>query len=61
MQNFSCIRTQTHKLIDSSDGFVELYNLEDDPDELHNIADTEQALVEELRSLMESRYGPVLV
>ena len=61
LANFSCIRTQTHKLIDSRDGFVELYNLEDDPDELHNIADTEQTLVEELRSLMESRYGPVLV
>ena len=61
LQNFTCIRTQTHKLIESRDGFVELYNLEDDPHELNNIADKEQALVKELRSLMESRYGPSLV
>lgn len=61
LQNFTCIRTQTHKLIESRDGFVELYNLEDDPNELNNIAEKEQALVKELRSLMESRYGPSLV
>ena len=59
--NFTCIRTQTYKLIESSDGFVELYNLVEDPDELHNIADSKKKLVEELRSLMNSRYGPSLV
>ena len=59
--NFTCIRTRTHKLIESSDGFMELYNLEDDPDELHNIAGSEKKLVEELRSQMNSRYGPNLV
>ena len=59
--SFTCIRTHTHKLIDSSDGFIELYNLVEDPDELHNIAETEKKLVEELRSLMNSRYGPSLV
>lgn len=61
LQNFTCIRTQTHKLIESRDGFMELYNLGDDPNELNNIAEKEQALVKELRSLMESRYGPSLV
>ena len=59
--NFTCIRTHTHKLIESSDGFMELYNFVEDPDELHNIAESEKKLVEELRSLMNSRYGPSLV
>ena len=59
--SFTCIRTQTHKLIESSDGFMELYNLQDDPDELHNIAESEKELVEELTSVMNSRYGPSLV
>jgi hypothetical protein len=40
---------------------MELYNLVEDPDELHNIAESKKKLVEELRSLMNSRYGPNLV
>lgn len=59
--NFTCIRTRTHKLIESSNGFIELYNLGEDPDELHNIAESEKELVEKLRSQMNSRYGPILV
>lgn len=61
LQNFSCIRTDTYKLIESSDGFVELYNLNEDPNELHNIAEVEKETVRELRSRMESRFGPSLV
>ena len=59
--SFTCIRTHSHKLIESSNGFVELYNLDEDPDELHNIAESEKELVEELRALMNSRYGSSLV
>ena len=61
LRKFSCIRTDTHKLIEDSDGFIELYNLVEDPDELNNIADAEQQLVRELRTRMESRFGPNLV
>lgn len=61
LHNFTCIRTDTHKLIENRDGFVELYDLIDDPDELNNIAAENQELVEELRSAMNSRYGPSLV
>ena len=61
LRSFTCIRTETHKLIENRDGFIELYNLRDDPDELHNIVETEQELVAELHSRMESRYGPMLV
>lgn len=59
--NFSSIRTRTHKLIESRDGFIELYNLEDDPEELNNIAGSNKDLVQELRTLMESRYDPKIV
>lgn len=61
LQNFSCIRTDTYKLIESSDGFVELYNLNEDPNELQNIAEVEKETVRELQSRMESRFGPSLV
>ena len=61
LQNFTCIRTDTHKLIESRDGFIELYDLKNDPDELDNIADDNPQLVEELTSVMNSRYGPSLV
>ena len=59
--SFTCIRTHSHKLIENSNGFLELYDLIEDPEELNNIADTEKTLVEELRSVMNSRYGPPLV
>lgn len=59
--SFSCIRTHTHKLIENRDGFIELYNLEDDPEELSNIAESNKDLVQELRTTMESRFGPRLV
>ena len=59
--SFTCIRTRTHKLIESSNGFIELYNLDEDPEELNNVAESEKELVEELRSQMNSRYGPSLV
>ena len=59
--SFTCIRTQTHKLIENRDGFIELYDLQNDPDELDNIADDNPQLVEELTSVMNRRYGPSLV
>ena len=38
IRNFRCVRTATHKLIDNYSDVRELYNLEEDPDELKNIA-----------------------
>ena len=61
IHNCTCIRTETHKLIESSNGFIELYDLQDDPDELDNIAEDNLERVGELRALMNSRYGPSLV
>ena len=51
-RNFSLIRTASHKCVDHGGAGVELYDLENDPEELHNIADGEMALVRQLRSRM---------
>ena len=50
-ENFSLIRTRQHKLVHNRCGQIELYDLEDDPLELENIADREPAMVRELESL----------
>ena len=45
LRNFRCIRTATHKLIENYNDVTELYDLENDPAELHNIAQSERKIV----------------
>ena len=56
IRNFRCIRTRTHKLIQSYNDRVELYDLERDPDELHNIADEAPDLVRALSARLTRRF-----
>jgi choline-sulfatase len=52
---YACIRTRTHKLIDTFENALELYDLRDDPEELHNIAGDERGLCRELRGRLKER------
>lgn len=51
-----CIRTHTHKLIQSAEGFVELYDLQADPTEQHNIAPRNPDLVRQLTRRLSHRF-----
>ncbi len=55
LDNFECIRTETHKLIRNTNSITELYDLTFDPHELHNIADEQPELVQELSQLLRAR------
>ena len=47
------LRTRTHKLIWTDDGRVELYDLEADPGELHDLASSAPEMREQLLALLE--------
>ena len=49
------IRTATHRLIEHPDGYIELYDHRVDEGETINVAPTNAALVEELRSRLKQR------
>ncbi|MHC4629436.1 MAG: sulfatase/phosphatase domain-containing protein, partial [Planctomycetota bacterium] len=51
------IRTNTHRLIVHSDGFVELYDHTSEEKETRNIAETNPALVKELLAHLERRLN----
>lgn len=53
--NFRVLRTRRHKLIENYNDLTELYDLEDDPQELHNLAVEQPALVATLRRRLERR------
>ncbi len=61
--NYFAIRTARYKLVTYSDGERELYDLQTDPDELHNVvadpayAPVEQLLSSELSTLRNCRRG----
>jgi arylsulfatase A-like enzyme len=55
IRRFRLIRTRTHKFIDHYNAGVELYDLANDPAELHNIADDNPDLVAELRRRLLDR------
>jgi choline-sulfatase len=56
-RNFRCIRTRQHKLIQNCNDIDELYDLEQDPFELENIALSKPELVSTLRHRMVQRFG----
>jgi arylsulfatase len=55
IRNFSCLRTQTHKLVLNHNDRTELYNLIADPDELDNCAEREPELVNQLSRRLTAR------
>jgi len=61
LQPFDCIRTHEYKLIVSSGGVRELYDLEDDPEELHNIIEERPDVSLDLRVRMNARLSAELV
>jgi choline-sulfatase len=56
IRHWRCIRTQSHKLIQNYNDETELYDLQQDPDELHNVAAQQPDLVRELASRLGSRF-----
>jgi len=56
LRNFRCIRTATHKLIENYNDVTELYDLENDPSELHNIAQSERKIAQTLSGRLGRRF-----
>jgi arylsulfatase A-like enzyme len=54
--NFRCIRTERYKLIENYNDAPELYDLAEDPQELHNIASNEPELVRRLSQRLSRRF-----
>ena len=61
LRNFRCIRTATHKLIENYNDVTELYDLENDPSELHNIAESEREITRTLSGRLGRRFQSELV
>ncbi|MFW6157919.1 MAG: sulfatase [Planctomycetota bacterium] len=57
IRQFRLIRTRTHKLIEHYNAGLELFDLESDPEERHNVADEDRARARELRRRMVARYN----
>ena len=53
---FRLIRTKTHKLIENQNDINELYDLENDPDELNNIANENSDIAKKLSHRLEERF-----
>ncbi len=54
--NFRAIRTRRYKLIDNYNAPDELYDLQEDPDELRNVAADRPKVVSELRRRLHARF-----
>lgn len=50
-KDWKCTMSRRYKLVEFADGAQELYDMEEDPEELHNIAPGNTALIEMLREL----------
>lgn len=53
-QGYTALRTAQHKLIERSDGYVALYDLQDDPGETANLAELESARLVELQQWLQA-------
>lgn len=56
LNNFRCIRTKRYKFIENQNDINELYDLQNDPWELTNIAGENNKLCENLRRRLNSRF-----
>ena len=57
IRGFSLIRTRTHKFVDHHNAGTELYDLANDPDELHNIVADNPSLIRELRGRLNDHIA----
>ena len=57
IRGYASIRSKTHKLIRSEDGFIELYDLISDPHEQNNVAQDHPGLVQDLVIRLDHRIG----
>jgi choline-sulfatase len=57
MHNFRCLRTQTHKFIESYNDLNELYDLTQDPHEQHNLIDEQPTLAKEMGQWLVRRMN----
>jgi len=55
-RSLRCVRTEDWKLIRASDGQVELYNLESDPDESEDVKHTHPEVVSELSEVLDAEF-----
>ncbi len=55
LHNFQCVRTAAHKVILNHQDGAELYDLQNDPNELHNVAADHPDLVRDLSQLLQQR------
>lgn len=55
LDHFRCLRTATHKLILNVNDCIELYDLEQDPEESNNIAEANPDIVSDLRNRLNKR------
>ncbi|MFP4105752.1 MAG: sulfatase [Phycisphaerae bacterium] len=56
LRNCRCLRTERYKLIDNYQQGLELYDLQEDPQELHNISGDRQDLTRDLCRRMVGRF-----
>jgi choline-sulfatase len=56
IRHFRCMRTDRYKYVENYNAIDELYDLENDPDELVNLAGSESALVQALARRLQARY-----
>ncbi len=56
LRHLRCLRTDRHKLVENYGDVWELYDLQDDPDELHNLADDEPELLAAMKRQMRARH-----
>jgi arylsulfatase A-like enzyme len=57
IRQWRCIRTERYKLVDNYNDIRELYDLVEDPDEGHNLAQEERELAGELAARMNERFA----
>ena len=56
LENFRCIRTREYKLIQNHNDIFELYDLQNDPREQHNIATEQPDILEAYSGRLRERF-----